>query len=119
MNNKGQVLVVFVILIPIIIISLLILIEFGKLYLEKQHDINVIKETINYGLKHIDDEKINEKINNLIDININYSDKSIFISDDEIRINIKKNVWIFGKKHIVTYIYTGIKNDEVIKIEEG
>ena len=46
MNNKGQVLVLFVILMPIILLILLITIQIGNLYLEKEKTTNTIKEII-------------------------------------------------------------------------
>ena len=43
MNNKGQTLILFVLLIPLIFITLLIVIEFSKIYLDKQKTINIVK----------------------------------------------------------------------------
>lgn len=121
MKNKGQVLVLFLILLPVVLLLLLITIEFGKLYIEKIKTTSVIKETITYGLKHINEQEINTTINNLIDVNIqNISDRTIFISEDEIRIKIKQQpMKLFGKKIELEYNYRGIKQEEKIIIEEG
>lgn len=119
MNNKGQTLILFVLLIPLIFITLLIVIEFSKIYLDKQKTINIVKDTIEYGLKNIKEEKINEKLNNLIDANIKYEDKTIFISEDEIRINITKEQKIFKKIYNIKYTYKGIIKENKIIIEEG
>lgn len=121
MKNNGQVLALFVIILPIILLIVLITIEFGKLYAEKIKTTNVIKETITYGLKNIEDTNIKEKINNLIDINIkNINNKTIFISEDEIRIKLNQNkIKVFGKDIILEYNYKGIKKEQKIIIEEG
>lgn len=121
MNNKGQVLVLFVIILPVILLALLIIIQFGKLYLKKQATTNIIKDTIEYGLKHTQDEQIENKLNNLIETNIDDIDiKTITIFEDEIRINLtQKSINIFGKNINLTYDYTGIKMNEEIRIEEG
>lgn len=120
MNEKGQVLVLFVIIMPIIILTLIVMIDLGKIYIEKSKTKEIIKDTIEYGLKNYD-ETINEKINNLIDININkISDKTIFVTEDEIRINITQEGYkIFGKKIKLEYKYIGKKEQEKITIEEG
>lgn len=121
MKNNGQVLALFVIILPIILLIVLITIEFGKLYVEKIKTTNVIKETITYGLKNIEDTNIKEKINNLIDINIkNINNKTIFISEDEIRIKLNQNkIKVFGKDIVLEYNYKGIKKEQKIIIEEG
>lgn len=121
MKNNGQVLALFVIILPIILLIVLITIEFGKLYVEKIKTTNVIKETITYGLKNIEDTNIKEKINNLIDINIkNINNKTVFISEDEIRIKLNQNkIKVFGKDIVLEYNYKGIKKEQKIIIEEG
>ena len=121
MKNNGQVLAIFVIILPIILLIVLITIEFGKLYVEKIKTTNVIKETITYGLKNIEDTNIKEKINNLIDINIkNINNKTVFISEDEIRIKLNQNkIKVFGKDIVLEYNYKGIKKEQKIIIEEG
>ena len=116
MKNNGQVLVLFVILLPVILLTLIITIEIGNLYLEKQKNQNTIKNIIRENLK----EPNSEKINTLIEKNIkNIDQKNIFVSDDEIRIYIKQNKKIFGKEITIEYKYKGIKQDENINISEG
>lgn len=116
MKNNGQVLVLFVILLPVILLTLIITIEIGNIYLEKQKNQNTIKNIIRENLK----EPNSEKINTLIEKNIkNIDQKNIFVSDDEIRIYIKQNRTIFGKEITIEYKYKGIKQDENINISEG
>ncbi len=114
MNNKGQVLVLFVILMPIILLLLLITIEIGNVYLDKQKTKNVIKNIIRDNINN------NETIDTLIEENIkDIEEKTVFISDDEIRIYIKQNKKIFGRNINIEYKYKGIKKEEKIIISEG
>lgn len=114
MNNKGQVLVLFVILMPIILLLLLITIEIGNVYLDKQKTKNVIKNIIRDNISN------NETIDTLIEENIkDIEEKTVFISDDEIRIYIKQNKKIFGRNINIEYKYKGIKKEEKIIISEG
>lgn len=119
LNNKGQVLVLFIILLPILILLLLITIEIGNIYLDKTKTKNTIKEIIITGLKHYD-ETTNETINTLIEKNIdNIESKNIFTTEDEIRINIIQNKTLFGRKLEIKYKYIGLKQEEKIIISEG
>ncbi len=118
-KNSGQVLVLFVILLPILLLLLVIGIEVGNIYLDKTKTKNTIKEIITSNLKNYDD-KTNERINKLIDSNIkNIEKKEIFTSEDEIRINIKQNKVLFGKNISINYKYIGKKEEETITLSEG
>ena len=111
MNNKGQVLVLFVIL-----LLLILTIEAGDIYLDKQKTKNTIREIIKDNIK----EPNSERINTLIIQNINdIEEKNVFISEDEIRIYIKQNKKVFGRKLKIEYKIKGIKQDEKIIISEG
>lgn len=119
LNNKGQVLVLFVILLPIFLLLLLIIIEVENINLEKSKTKNTIKEIIETNLKNYD-ENANSKINTLIETNIDdIKTKSVFTTDDEIRITIIQVKSIFGRKIEIEYKYKGIKENETIMISEG
>ena len=116
LNNKAQVLVIFVILLPIILLLLLVTIEVGNIYIEKSKTKNTIKEIITNGLNN---NLPNDTINTLVDMNIkNIKEKSIYTSETEIEINIKQNKKIFGRNLEIKYKYKGIKEDK-ITISEG
>lgn len=119
LNNKGQVLVLFIILIPTIILLLISTIEMASLYLDKVKTKNTIKNIITENLKNYD-ENTNTKINTLIEQNINdIEEKTIFTSEDEIRINIIQNKIFFGRNLKIRYKYTGLKQEQNIEIKEG
>lgn len=118
-KNNGQVLALFVIILPIILLLLVISIEIGNIYLDKTKTKNTIKEIITNNIDKYD-ENTNERINSLIEINIkNIETKEIFTSEDEIRINIIQTKKLFGKTLKIKYKYIGIKEQEKIKISEG
>lgn len=119
LNNKGQVLVLFIIILPIVLLLLLISIELGDLYLEKTKTINSIKEIITSELKNYNEET-NQNINTLLEKNItDITNKTVFVSEDEIKVNIIQEKQIFGRKIELKYNYKGIKEEQKIKIEEG
>lgn len=116
-KNNGQVLVLFVILLPVILLLLLITIEVGNIYIEKSKTKSVIKETITNGLKN---NLSNDAINSLIDLNIkDIKGKTIYTSETEIDLKLKQEKEIFGRNLEINYNYKGIKQDEKITISEG
>lgn len=118
-NNKGQVLVLFMILLPIIILLLLITIQLGNVYLEKIKTRNAIKEIITNNLKYYD-EGANERINTLIDKNVSDLElKTIFTSEDEIRVHLIQVKKLFLRDIRIEYKFTGMKYDENVMISEG
>ncbi len=117
MNNKGQTLVLFIIMLPIILLVLLITIEIGNIYIEKTKTINVIKETIKTSLKN---DLSNDAINALIELNVkDIKTKQIYTSDEEIEIKLIQEKKVFGKKIEIQYKYNGLKQEEKINIKEG
>lgn len=116
-KNNGQVLVLFVILLPVILLLLLITIEVGNIYIEKSKTKSVIKETITNCLKN---NLSNDAINSLIDLNIkDIKEKTIYTSETEIDLKLKQKKKIFGRNLEINYNYKGIKQDEKITISEG
>ena len=119
LNNKGQVLVLFVILLPILLLILLITIEVGSAYLEKTKTQNTIKETLETNLKNYD-ENTNSRINQIIDTNIkNIKTKTIFTSEDEIRIDLIQTKTIFGRQIEIEYKYKAKLENGKITVSEG
>ena len=53
MNSKGQVLVLFMLLLPLVFMMLALIIDTGLLYIEKRHVDLVVKDTTEYGIKTI------------------------------------------------------------------
>lgn len=93
MNNKGQTLVLFVILIPFLFIIISFIVDIGLLSLEKTKLTNEIKDSIKYVLKN------NKGTGDLVDL-INKSDKNIIIK----KLNFDNNVLVIE----VSKKYNGI-----------
>lgn len=116
MNNRGQVLILFVIVLPVLLLGFIIMADFVSVLSLKQVTGNEIREIIYSGIH--DDKSLNE-INLLIDKNIKYDDKSVFKSIDGVKVSLKQSSSIFGKKVVLDYNYEGLVVDEKIVIREG
>ena len=118
MDNKGQSLILFVIILPIIAMFFVLLIDVTSYEMNDHH----IKNTITDNLKIILDseEKDNEKITNVIKQNIEDGNVEVIINDNNIEINVTYKHKSFSKKLIsneptVNYHYCG--NYETKEIE--
>ena len=90
LNSKGQSLVVFVVLLPVLLLFMAFIFELGNItYLKNKYE-NEIKSTIEYGLKHQEDENLESKLNRLLDKNIE-GNKEISITENSIEIHITHN----------------------------
>ena len=87
MNNKGQSLIIFVILLPIILLIMASIVDIGNFLVEKSKCENEVKSTISYGLKHLDDENIKQKLYDLLDSNIG-GKKRINIEGETVKIKV-------------------------------
>lgn len=90
LNSKGQSLVVFVVLLPALLLFMAFIFELGNItYLKSKYE-NEIKSTIEYGLKHQEDENLKSKLNRLLDENLE-GNKEISITENSIEIHITHN----------------------------
>ncbi len=120
MDNKGQSLIVFVIVLPIIAMFMVLLIDVCSYELNHNH----IKNTINDNLKVIvkDEIKDEDKIKKIISDNIPDSDVLVIINEEEnnIEINVNYKHKSFSRKIIsneptVNYHYCGNYETKEIK----
>ena len=118
MDNKGQSLIFFVLILPIIILFFVLLIDVTSYELNHNH----IKNTIIDNLKVIlnNDEKDTNKIIGVIKSNIDDSDVDAIILENEIEINVSYKHKSFSKKLIsneptVNYHYCGNYESKEIK----
>ena len=89
MNNKGQSLVLFVIMIPLILFILFMVYDIGNMVLLKERLDNINYLVINYGLDHVSDNGIQDKLNELINKNKDDIDSvSIVIENNKINNDI-------------------------------
>ena len=113
MNNRGQSLVTFVLIIPILFLIFLMVYNIGNMILLKNelNDINHI--VIDYGLNNIEEEEIIKKMeelvkknkNNIDNISINIEDNKIYvILEDSIDTNMSINGLFRVKSSYVGYL---------------
>lgn len=68
-NNRGQTLVLFVIILPILLLLLILILDVGKLILTKNELNNINSIVMDYGLSNLDKENLEEKLVELIKLN--------------------------------------------------
>ncbi|MBR3362353.1 MAG: pilus assembly protein [Bacilli bacterium] len=123
MNNKGQSLVIFVLFLPIIFLLIAIIYDLGSFEINKQKNINEVKSIITYGLKNIDDDNLNQKLNTLLNKNIG-TKASLSIDNNTIKINLnykEKSIFpsIIKNSYQVNLTYKGyLDNENIIIIKE-
>lgn len=123
MNNKGQSLILFVLILPIIILILVMIIDISKMVLVKSEINNINYMAIDYALDNYDsvlnnDVNVVNKIRELIIKNKkDIKDITIKNENNEIRIGIiyKSNLFIFKDIFNIESIYIGyIDNQEKV-----
>ena len=122
MNKKGQVLVVFIIILPAILLVLGLVYDIGLITYTKKQAKDSIVDAINYGLQNKDNI---DDIDYIITSNIkNIKNKNIDINDDQIKVEITFEIDGNFKKLFDSNIYkvdlkvTGYLEDGRIKIRE-
>lgn len=125
MNNRGQTLAIFVIIIPIILFFLMIIADYGTMSIEKRHIDNSIKDSIEFGLKNINNDNLENEIKELIyknidsndikDIKINIQDNTISI-DIEVKSDMLFN--ILNNKNDIKSSYFGTIQNKKIQINK-
>ena len=91
LNNKGQTLILFILLLPVMLFVVVLVIDIGNLMTEK-HDLNNINYiVIDYGLSNLSQENLKESIENYIKLNDKEINQiKVEISENNIIINLSK-----------------------------
>ena len=77
LNNKGQSLILFIVILPILLLILVLVIDVGRIIVLKQELDNINKIVLDYGLDNIDLDDLNN--NEIDDININLVEDKLYI----------------------------------------
>ena len=126
MNNRGQVLVVFIILLPIIIGlgALLIDMGFNRYQVNKLNNLNQM--VVSYGLDNIEDDNVyNKMISLMLDNDSKIKEYKLEIKNKKISLTINKTIdSILGKllkidNYYLESKYIGYLNDGQKIIEKG
>lgn len=119
LDNKGQSLIAFILLLPVMLVFITGLWEVGQLEVTKNKYESEIKDTIKYGLKHIKDENIGEKLEIILNRNLK-GQKEISIDENQIKIRYEYDSKLFNKKEKTKITYIGhIENNNMIIEKEG
>lgn len=81
-SNKGQALLEFVLIMPILLMLLLAIIDLGRILYEKNHLENITSDVVDMFSSNLTEESIKDKINdnyNNVGITIEHKDNDIFI----------------------------------------
>ena len=98
LNNKGQSLVMFVVIIPIILLVLTMVYDVGNAIYEKNRLSNTSYMVIEYGLDNIDNVDESELIEFTLRNTSKLSYISVIIEDNDIEVKISKKIQgIIGK----------------------
>lgn len=90
LNNKGQSLILFVLIIPVFLLLFVLVIDVGNMISIRRELDNINHITIDYGLSNIKDIN-NDKLIEIIKLNDDNVDiENIKIEEDKIEINITK-----------------------------
>lgn len=122
LNNKGQSLVLFILVIPILLGIMALVVDVGNALSKKNEVDNVIEFVLDYGLDNkevlstnYDKEYLNEDLVNFkdeIEILLNHN-----LKDSENEVVIKDNVIIISSKTYVEGIFSNILNIKGFPIE--
>ena len=89
MDSKGQTLVIFVLILPILLLLFALIWEVGNLGLTINKYETEIKDTIEYGLNHLDDENLEDILTNLLKANLE-GNINVEINNQVIKVNVKQ-----------------------------
>lgn len=125
-DNKGQALVAFILILPIILVVFAIVIDFGLLSIEKRKIANNVQDCILYGLDHMDDDNLEERLREYMYVNIepkNIKDLNLEITGNSITITlIYKYKNLFGfigeRSNEISVSYIGTKEDNYIELKK-
>lgn len=114
LNNKGQSLILFVLMLPVLLFVMILVIDMGNLMVEKQKLNNINYIMIDYGLSNLTKEDLEEYIYNYLKLNDEKIDKiKVNKTDNDITINLgKKESSMLG--HILN-----LKEVEIISSYKG
>lgn len=112
MNNRGQVLSFFVLMLPIITIILILIIDISNLVINKLDIDNINRILLDYSLDNIDNPNVSNKLKDLALLNDDKLEIVINNENDKINITlskelkgiiIKKNIYNI-KSHFIGYL---------------
>ena len=118
LNNKGQSLVMFIILLPILLLILTLVYDVGNAIYEKDRLSNTNYMVVDYALDNIDSIDEDDLNTLILENDNNLDDISIMIIDNSVDISLKKNIkGVCGK--MFNFNLTFVKSEYNGKIVNG
>lgn len=111
LNNKGQSLVMFVLIIPILLMVLILVLDSGRMYLERRELDNINYIALDYAITKIAEEDIDEKIVEIIKKN----DQDIVITKNNIEDN---KIYLVTEKEYDGY-FLGFINKKLVTVKSA
>lgn len=91
LNNKGQTLVLFVMLLPIMLLLMILVFDIGKLIYSKQELNHISSMIVTYGMEHYDEDDIENELVELVLLNCDdVRNVSVNVSDEEVLVDIER-----------------------------
>lgn len=121
LNHRGQTLILFVLLLPVLLLVLGFLVDIGYLHIQKRKMDTTINDILTYGIEHIETEELEDKLVRLLQLNLNgIEKKEITIQENQITIRVtKKTEHIFpflGNQEKMTIQKSAWKDQNQIRI---
>lgn len=110
-NNKGQSLVAFVLILPLLLFIFVLVYDVGNMILSRRKLDNINQIVLNYGLSHMEDDSLNEKITDIINKN-----------DEKITINyykIDNNTIYLETEKAYKGIFLGLLKTKISKVKSS
>lgn len=114
LNNKGQSLVLFIVLLPILLLVIVLVVDVGIIMTSKQDLNNINYMMVDYGLSNLGKESLEEEIRKYIILNDSEIDNmNIRVVDNEVYINMRKI-----EKSLIAHVFN-IKDFEIVSEYKG
>lgn len=117
MGNKAQTLVIFILILPILLLLFALIWEIGNLSITINKYETEIKDTIEYGLNHLDSENLESILTDLLRENIK-GNINVAINNQVIKVSVKERydaLFNFNHKFDIDLTYNGyIENEKII-----
>lgn len=125
LGNKGQSLVLFILIFPVMLFVMVLVIDCGRVMIEKKELDNVSKIVIQYGFDHITEEDVEDKMVSLFELNVDDVDVNVNVCEDMIDVSGVK--YVDGVFSSIIHMngfkiesnYSGIVIDNKVSIKEN
>lgn len=93
MNHRGQTLVLFILLLPVLLLVLGFLVDIGYLHIEKRKINDTVDMVLDYGMTHIDSATVEEEMHRLLILNLKTVDEeTIEIEENSVTVTVSKKI---------------------------